>query len=94
MPREIRAALAAFLMAVALAGCQNTPPDPAYCGVARTGYEHALTDANQRLSDYQGCLSKAIGGDSCSDQFSALSSAQSDLEHGASDVRQYCVKNP
>ena len=94
MRGEIRAALAAFLAAGALAGCQDTPPDPAYCGVARTGYEHALTDVNQRLSDYQGCISKAIGGDSCEAQFSDLSSAQDNLQHGASDVGRYCLKSP
>ena len=93
MRGEIWAVLAAFLAVGALTGCQNTP-DPAYCGVARTGYEHALTEVNQRLADYQGCLSKAIGGDSCSSQFSDLSSAQSNLEHGASDVGKYCLKNP
>jgi hypothetical protein len=93
MRGDIRAALAAFLAASALAGCQDAP-DPAYCGVARTGYEHALTEVNQRLSAYQGCLSKAIGDDSCSSQFSDLSSAQSNLEHGASDVGKYCLKNP
>ena len=93
MRGDIRAALAAFLAASALAGCQDAP-DPAYCGVARTGYEYALTDVNQRLSAYQGCLSRAIGDDSCSSQFSDLSSAQSNLEHGASDVGKYCLKNP
>jgi hypothetical protein len=93
MRGEIRAVLAAFLAVGALTGCQSTP-DPAYCGVARTGYEHALTEVNQRLSDYQGCLSKAIGSDSCEAQFSALSSAQSNLDRGSSDVQQYCFKSP
>ena len=41
MRGDIRAVLAAFLAASALAGCQDTP-DPAYCGVARTGYELSL----------------------------------------------------
>jgi hypothetical protein len=93
MRGDIRAVLAAFLAASALAGCQDNP-DPAYCGVARTGYEHALTEVTQRLSDYQGCISKAIGSDSCSAQFSELSSAQSNLERGSSDVGKYCLKNP
>ena len=93
MRANIRAVLAAFLAAIALAGCQDTP-DPAYCGVSKTGYEHALTDVSQRLSDYQGCLSRAIGSDDCSAQFSALSSAQSNLERGASDVQKYCAKSP
>ena len=90
---KLRAVLAASLALVALAGCQS-PPDPAYCGVSRTGYEHALTDVNQRLSQYQGCLSKAIGSDDCSAQFSDLSSAQSNLEKGASDIQRYCTKCP
>lgn len=93
MRANVQAVLAALLAAIALAGCQNTS-DPAYCGVAKTGYEHALTDATQRLSDYQGCLSRAIGSDDCAAQFSALSSAQSNLERGASDVQQYCPKGP
>jgi hypothetical protein len=93
MRAKIRAFLAALLAAIALAGCETTA-DPAYCGVSKTGYEHALTDVNQRLSDYQGCLSKAIGSDDCEAQFSALSSSQSNLEHGASDVQKYCIKSP
>jgi outer membrane murein-binding lipoprotein Lpp len=93
MRAKIRAVLAALLAAIALAGCQDTP-DPAYCGVSRTGYEHALTEVSQRLSDYQGCVSKAIGSDDCSAQFSALSSAQSNLERGSDDIRKYCPKSP
>ena len=93
MHANIRTCLAAFLGALALAGCQETP-DPAYCGISKTGYEHALTDVTQRLSDYQGCLSRAIGSDDCSAQFAQLSSAQTNLERGASDVQKYCPKGP
>lgn len=86
-------ALLALLAPLALAACQNRS-DPAYCDVSKTGYEHARTEVNQRLSAYQGCLSRAIGSDDCSGQFSDLSSAQSNLQHGANDVRQYCGKAP
>ena len=85
--------LAALLATLVLAACQDRS-DRAYCDVSKTGYEHALTEVNQRLSAYQGCLSRAIGSDDCAAQFSDLSSAQSNLQHGASDVRQYCAKAP
>jgi len=85
--------MAASLLAAALAGCESTA-DPAYCGVSRAGYEQALTEVGQRLSQYQGCVSKAIGSDNCSAEFAELSSAQSNLERGSSDVQKYCPKSP
>ena len=85
--------LFALLAPLALTACQDRS-DHAYCDVSKTGYEHALTEVNQRLSAYQGCVSRALGSDDCSAQFSDLSSAQSNFQHGASDVRQYCGKAP
>ena len=91
----LRSGLALFVLLapLALAACQDRS-DHAYCDVSKTGYEHALNEVNQRLTAYQGCLSRALGSEDCSAQFSDLSSAQSNLQHGASDVRQYCGKAP
>ena len=87
------AILVASLATMAIAGCQS-PPDHAYCDVSRTGYQNALADVNQRLDQYKGCLSRVGGSSACSSEFEALSSSQSNLERGASDVQRYCAKSP
>jgi hypothetical protein len=82
------------LLALMAAGCSNQPPNPAYCGVAQTGYKDALADVNRRLGQYSACLGRSTGGADCAADFSALRSAQSNLETSASDVAKYCKTKP
>ena len=83
-----------LLALMAMGGCATKTSDPAYCGVAQTGYKNDLANVNQRLSQYSACISRSGGSAACSTEFSALRSAQSNLESSASDVRQYCKVTP
>lgn len=84
----------ALLACLAVGGCADRTSDPAYCGVARTGYKSALAEVNQRLSQYSACLGRSTGAADCAADFSALRSAQSNLETSAGDVAQYCKAKP
>ena len=88
------AAPLALLALMAMGGCATKTSDPAYCGVAQTGYKNDLADVNQRLSQYSACISRSSGSAACSTEFSTLRSSQSNLETSASDVRQYCKVTP
>ena len=94
MSRVEAGAAVLALLALLAAGCSNQPPDPSYCGVARTGYKNSLADVNQRLGQYSACLGRSTGGADCAADFSALRSAQSNLETSASDVAKYCKAKP
>jgi hypothetical protein len=83
-----------LLSCLAAAGCATKTSDPAYCPVAETGYKSALADVNQRLGQYSACLGRNAGAGACAAEFSALRSAQSNLETSASDVAQYCKAKP
>ena len=83
-----------LLALMALAGCATKTSDPAYCGVAQTGYKNDLADVNQRLSQYSACISRSSGSAACSTEFSALRSSQAKLESSAGDVRPYCNATP
>jgi hypothetical protein len=84
----------ALMASLAMAGCATKTSDPAYCPVAEAGYKSALADVNQRLSQYSACLGRNTGAGACAAEFSALRSAQSNLETSASDVAQYCKAKP
>jgi hypothetical protein len=86
------AALFAVLVPMALLGCSNQPADPSYCGVSRTGYSNALAEVNKRLSSYQRCIDNNATTVDCSGDFSALGSAQSNLDAAVADVQKYCSK--
>ena len=88
------AAPLALLALMAMGGCATKTSDPAYCGVAQTGYKNDLADVNLRLTQYSACISRSSGSAACSAEFSALRSSQSNLETSASDVRQYCKVTP
>jgi hypothetical protein len=88
------AALLPLLALMATGGCATKTSDPAYCGVAQTGYKNDLADVNQRLSQYSACISRSSGSAACSTEFSALRSSQAKLESSAGDVRQYCKVTP
>jgi hypothetical protein len=88
------AAPLALLALLAMGGCTTKTSDPAYCGVAQTGYKNDLADVNLRMSQYSACISRSTGSAACSTEFSALRSAQSNLESSAGDVRQYCKVTP
>jgi hypothetical protein len=94
--RRSRTAAAPFLLLalMTMGGCATKTSDPAYCGVAQTGYKNDLADVNQRLSQYSACISRSSGSAACSAEFSALRSSQSNLESSAGDVRQYCKATP
>jgi hypothetical protein len=83
-----------LLALMAVGGCTTKTSDPAYCGVAQTGYKNDLADVNLRLSQYSACIGRGSGSAACSAEFSALRSAQSNLENSAGDVRQYCKVTP
>ena len=84
----------ALLALMAIGGCATKTSDPAYCGVAQTGYKNDLADVNLRLSQYSACISRSSGSAACSAEFSTLRSSQANLETSASDVRQYCKATP
>jgi hypothetical protein len=84
----------ALLACLAAAGCAGRPADPSYCGVAQTGYRNALAEVNQHLSQYSSCLGRSTGAADCAADFSALRSAQANLETSAGDVAQYCKAKP
>jgi len=86
--------LAALLPAAALGACTQGQSDPAYCGVARAGYQKAMAEVNQSLTRYSSCISASKGSGDCSAEFGSLRSDQSNLETSAADVAQYCPKNP
>jgi hypothetical protein len=95
MRRNKTAAVLLAMMALMTAGgCATKTSDPAYCGVAQTGYKNDLADVNLRMSQYSACISRSTGSAACSAEFSALRSSQSNLEASASDVRQYCKVSP
>jgi len=90
MHRNGSAAAPLLLLALmAVGGCTTKTSDPAYCGVAQTGYKNDLSTVNLRLSQYSACIGRGGGAAACSTEFSALRSAQSNLESSAGDVRQY-----
>jgi hypothetical protein len=91
---QTAAAPLALLALMATGGCATKTSDPAYCGVAQTGYKNDLADVNQRLTQYSACISRSSGSAACSTEFSALRSSQSNLENSAGDVRQYCKVTP
>jgi hypothetical protein len=87
-------ALLLLLALTATGGCATKTSDPAYCGVAQTGYKNDLANVNLRLSQYSACISRSSGSVACSSEFSALRSSQANLESSAGDVRQYCKVTP
>ncbi len=88
------AILAAVLGPMMLLGCTSQPADPSYCGVSRTGYSNALAEVNRRLASYQRCIDNNAATVDCSGDFSALGSAQSNLDTAVGDVQKYCSKTP
>lgn len=95
MRRSKTAAAPLLLLALmATGGCTTKTSDPAYCGVAQTGYKNDLADVNLRLTQYSACISRSSGSAACSAEFSALRSSQANLESSAGDVRQYCKITP